>query len=94
MCRLDARFLAGSPGGGSRYLRMLFVQAAKVIMMRPNRWPCFSFGAWLTDVGARMPDNKVAITLANNPARTIWSILHHATRCHTINDRDMAADAS
>ncbi|MEP3026522.1 MAG: IS110 family transposase, partial [Pseudoruegeria sp.] len=32
---------------GSRYLRMLFVQAAKVLMMRPHRWPGCSFGAWL-----------------------------------------------
>lgn len=29
---------------GSRYLRMLFVQAARVIMMRPKNWPKFSFG--------------------------------------------------
>ena len=28
---------------GSRYLRTLFVQAAKVIMMRPHRWSDFSF---------------------------------------------------
>ncbi len=33
---------------GSRYLRTLFVQAAKVIMMRPHRWPAFRFGAWLS----------------------------------------------
>jgi len=29
---------------GSRYLRMLFVQAAQVIMMRPKNWSKFSFG--------------------------------------------------
>ncbi len=29
---------------GSRYLRMPVVQAAKVILMRANRWPDFSFG--------------------------------------------------
>ena len=34
---------------GSRYLRMLFLQAAKVIMMRPHRWKDFGFGGngWL-----------------------------------------------
>ena len=48
---------------GSRYLRMLFVQAAKVSTMRPNRWPAFSFGAWLADVAGRMSPNKVAIAL-------------------------------
>lgn len=78
---------------GSRYLRMLFVQAAKVIMMRPHRWLAFSFGAWLTDAAARMPHNKAAIALANKLARTAWSILHHGTRFDAPYDRDMAADA-
>ncbi len=31
---------------GSRYLRTLFIQAAKVLLMRPQNWPKFSFGAW------------------------------------------------
>ena len=39
---------------GNRYLRMLFVQAAQVIMMRPRNWPKFSFGAWLESASARM----------------------------------------
>ncbi|WP_435171593.1 transposase, partial [Falsirhodobacter sp. 1013] len=78
---------------GSRYLRMLFVQAAKVIMMRPNRWPAFSFGTWLTDAVARMPHNKAAIALANKLARTAWSILRHGTRFDAVENRDVAADA-
>jgi len=65
---------------GSRYLRMLFVQAAKVIMMRPHRWEAFSFGPWLTNAVARMPRNKAAIALANKLARAAWSILRHGTR--------------
>lgn len=65
---------------GSRYLRMLFVQAAKVIMMRQTRWADFSFGPWLTGAVARMPRNKAAIALANKLARTAWSVLHHGTR--------------
>ncbi|WP_136686061.1 IS110 family transposase, partial [Falsirhodobacter xinxiangensis] len=78
---------------GSRYLRMLFVQAAKVIMMRPNRWPAFSFGAWLADAAARVPHNKAAIALANKLARTAWSVLRHGTRFDAVDDRDMVADA-
>lgn len=38
----------------SRYLRMPFVQATKVIMMRPHRWPGFSFGEWLAHASERM----------------------------------------
>ena len=29
---------------GSRYLRTLFIQAANVILMRPQNWEKFSFG--------------------------------------------------
>ena len=64
---------------GSRYLRMLFVQAAKVILMRPNRWPDFSFGDWLTKAAERMHRNKLAVALANKLARMAWSILKHKT---------------
>ena len=65
---------------GSRYLRMLFVQAAKVILMRPHRWPDFSFGEWLIRAEPRMHRNKLAVALANKLARTAWSVLHHV-RC-------------
>jgi transposase len=62
---------------GSRYLRMLFVQAAKVILMRPHRWPDFSFGEWLARAAERMHRNKLAVALANKLARTAWSVLRH-----------------
>lgn len=64
---------------GSRYLRMLFVQAAKVILMRTNRWPDFSFGDWLTKAAERMNRNKLAVALVNKLARMAWSILRHKT---------------
>lgn len=76
---------------GSRYLRMLFVQAAKVIMMRPHRWSDFSFGLWLTEAVARMPRNKAAIALANKLARTAWSLLRHGTRFDAPKDAAMEA---
>lgn len=76
---------------GSRYLRMLFVQAAKVIMMRQNRWAAFSFGSWLSEVVARMPRNKAAVALANKLARTAWSILHHGTRFDAPRDETLEA---
>ncbi|MCA0851426.1 IS110 family RNA-guided transposase [Salipiger thiooxidans] len=64
---------------GSRYPRMLFVQAAKVILMRANRWPDFSFGDWLIRASERMNRNKLAVALANKLARMAWSILRHRT---------------
>ena len=74
---------------GSRYLRMLFVQAAKVILMRPQRWPNFSFGAWLILAEPRMHRNELAVALANKLARTAWSILHHGTKFDTPRDKIM-----
>src|SRR6516165_383267 len=32
---------------GNGYLRMLFIQAARVILLRPANWPKHGFGAWL-----------------------------------------------
>lgn len=60
---------------GSRYLRTLFIQAAHVIMMRPQNWSKFSFGPWLEEVSRRMHRNKAAAALANKLARIAWSIL-------------------
>lgn len=62
---------------GSRYLRMLLVQAAKVILMRPHNWPKFSFGEWLNAAADRMHRNKLAVALANKLARIAWSVLRH-----------------
>jgi len=76
---------------GSRYLRMLFVQAAKVIMMRQHRWADFSFGPWLTGAIGRMPRNKAAVALANKLARTAWSVLHHGTRFDAKQDPALEA---
>lgn len=78
---------------GSRYLRMLLVQAARIIMMRPHLWPNFSFGNWLAAAVARMPGNKAAIALANKLARTAWSILRHGTSFDAERNRDMAMEA-
>ena len=65
---------------GSKYLRTLFIQAAQVILMRPQNWEKFSFGPWLTEAAKRMHRNKLATALANKLARIAWSILRHGKR--------------
>ena len=60
---------------GSKYLRTLFIQAAHVILMRPQNWERFSFGPWLTEISTRMHRNKLATALANKLARIAWSVL-------------------
>jgi transposase len=67
--------LGGISKRGSRYLRTLFIQAAKVLLMRPQNWEKFSFGQWLTNAAPRMHRNKLATALANKLARIAWSVL-------------------
>ena len=62
---------------GSKYLRTLFIQAANVILMRPQAWERFSFGAWLKAAQPRLHRNKLATALANKLARIAWSVLRH-----------------
>jgi transposase len=62
---------------GSRYLRTLFIQAANVILMRPQNWEQFSFGPWLKAAEPRLHRNKLATALANKLARIAWSVLRH-----------------
>jgi transposase len=62
---------------GSKYLRMLLIQAAKVLLMRPDNWPRFSFGTWLKALSERLHRNKLAVALANKLARIAWSVLRY-----------------
>ena len=60
---------------GNRYLRMLFMQGARVILLRPANWAKHSFGAWLTAAAKRLHHNVLATALANKLARITWTVL-------------------
>jgi len=60
---------------GNGYLRMLFMQAARVILLRPANWPKHSFGAWLVRAAQRLHPNVLAAALANKLARIAWTVL-------------------
>jgi len=62
---------------GNSYLRTLFVQAARVVLLRPTNWAKHSFGRWLEAAAKRMYHNVVATALANKLTRIAWSVLHH-----------------
>jgi transposase len=62
---------------GNSYLRTLFVQAARVVLLRPANWPRHSFGSWLEAAAKRMHHNVVATALANKLTRIAWSVLYH-----------------
>jgi transposase len=76
---------------GSRYLRTLFIQAAHVLLMRPQNWGKFSFGVWLESASQRLHRNKLAVALANKLARIAWSVLRHDRAFDTHRDQALAA---
>jgi transposase len=75
---------------GSKYLRTLFIQAAKVILMRPHNWRRFSFGTWLQNASPRLHRNKLATALANKLARIAWSVLRNEKTFDTPRHKVMA----
>ena len=60
---------------GNRDLRMLFVQGARAILLRPKSWVKHSFGPWLTTAARRLHRNILTIALANKLARIALSVL-------------------
>jgi transposase len=62
---------------GNRYLRTLFVQAARVVLVRPANWERYGLKPWIEAAAKRLHHNVLAIALANKLARIAWSVLHH-----------------
>ena len=60
---------------GNRYLRVLFVQAAWVVLIRPKSWERHGLKAWIEAARKRLHRNVLAIALANKLARIAWSVL-------------------
>jgi transposase len=61
---------------GNRYLRQLFVQAARVVLLRPKNWQRYGLDHWIEAAARRLHYNKLAIALANKLARIAWAVLH------------------
>ena len=62
---------------GNRYLRVLFVQAAWVVLIKPKSWERHGLKPWLEAAKKRLHHNVLAIALANKLARIAWSVLTH-----------------
>jgi transposase len=60
---------------GNRYLRVLFVQAAWVVLIRPKSWERHGLKPWIEAAKKRLHHNVLAIALANKLARIAWSEL-------------------
>jgi transposase len=60
---------------GNRYLRVLFVQAAWVVLIKPQSWERHGLKRWIEAAKKRLHRNVLAIALANKLARIAWSVL-------------------
>ena len=60
---------------GSKYLRTLLIQAAKVLLMRPHNWARYSFGPWLNAASERFAQEQARGR--NKLARIAWSVLRN-----------------
>ena len=76
---------------GNRYLRVLFVQAAWVVLIRPKSWERHGLKLWIEAARKRMHRNVLAIALANKLARIAWSVLAHGRNFEVRKIEDAAA---
>jgi transposase len=60
---------------GNRYLRVLFVQAAWVVLVKPMSWERHGLKTWIEAAKKRLHHNVLAIALANKLARISWAVL-------------------
>jgi len=62
---------------GNRYLRVLFVQAAWAVLIKPRSWERHGLKPWIEAARRRLHHNVLAVALANKLARIAWSVLAH-----------------
>jgi transposase len=75
---------------GNRYLRVLFVQAAWVVLIKPKSWERHGLKPWIQAAKKRLHRNVLAIALANKLARIAWSVLAR-DRAFEVSKLDEAA---
>jgi transposase len=66
---------------GNKYLRQMFVQAARVVLLKRSSWERYGLKPWIeAALERRLHHNKLAIALANKLARIAWSVLFHGRK--------------
>jgi transposase len=68
---------------GNRYLRMLFIQGARAVLLHPTSWAKHSFGSWLTAAARRLHCNVLTVALANKLARIALTVLFEGRNYET-----------
>jgi transposase len=76
---------------GNRYLRVLFVQAAWVVPIKPQSWQRHGLKPWIDAAKKRLHRDVLVIALANKLARIAWSVL---ARGRTFEAKSVMAPAA
>jgi transposase len=78
---------------GNRYLRVLFVQAARVVLgkLKPEHWERYGLRSWIEAAQKRLHRNVLAIALANKLARIAWAVLHKGRAFECVKSNAMAS---
>ena len=79
---------------GNRYLRVLFVQAAWVVLIRPKSWERCGLKPWIEAAKKRLHPNVLAIALANKLARIAWAVLNKEHKFECTRTNTMASRAA
>jgi transposase len=79
---------------GNRYLRVLFVQAAWVVLIRPKSWEHYGLKPWIEAAKRRLHHNVLAIALANKLARIAWAVLYKGRNFECTRRDAMASRAA
>ena len=79
---------------GNRYLRVLFVQAAWVVLIKPMSWERHGLKPWIEAAKKRLHRNVLAIALANKLARIAWSVLARGRSFEARTITNVAAQAA
>jgi hypothetical protein len=87
----DRTILGNISKRGNRCLRVLFVQAAWVVLIKPKSWERHGLKQWIEAARKRLHRNVLAIALANKLARIAWSVLAHGRNFEARNIEDAAA---
>src|SRR5512144_1757864 len=58
---------------GNRYLRALFIQGARAVLLRPASWAKHSFGSWLTSATRPRRDARLSPATPSDQAAAVRS---------------------
>ena len=71
---------------GNRYLRVLFVQAAWVVLIWPQSWERHGLKSWIEAAKKRLHHNVLSIALANKLARIARAVLNNRRDRRVVRD--------